>query len=164
MPATAPRQIRIRRGAQPFVPLSRRATVLWALRSMLRNQPSSHLQSARDGAMEAASLPNEGQFVPGSFLEKLNSLVKGIGCPNSNVGRAPHKAFDKRWASLPHPAPPPAEVLVTGSPPSSCSNGLPAVVLQPVSTQREPVTKPIVEASISSARGSRTAACPPLAP
>ncbi|EMP26187.1 hypothetical protein UY3_16721 [Chelonia mydas] len=73
--------------------------------------------------MEAASLPNEGQFAPGSFLEKLNSLVKGIGCPSPDVGRAPHKAFDKRWASLPNPAPPPAEVPVTGSPPS-CSNAL----------------------------------------
>ncbi|TFJ98380.1 free fatty acid receptor 3-like [Platysternon megacephalum] len=131
---------------------------------MLRNQPSSHLQSARDGTMEATSLPNEGQFASGSFLEKLNSLVKGIGCPNPDVGRAPRKAFDKRWASLPHPAPPPAEVPVTGSPPSSCSNGVPAVVPLPVSARREPVTKPIAEASVSSARGSRTAACPPLAP
>ncbi|CAM4696748.1 uncharacterized protein LOC125626180 isoform X1 [Caretta caretta] len=114
--------------------------------------------------MEAASLPNEGQFAPGSFLEKLNSLVKGIGCPNPDVGRAPHKAFDKRWASLPNPAPPPAKVPVTASPPSSCSNGLPTVVPLPVSAQREPVTKPIAEASVSSARGSRTAARPPLAP
>ncbi|XP_043358024.1 zinc finger protein 628-like isoform X2 [Dermochelys coriacea] len=133
---------------------------------MLGNQPSSHLQSTRDGTMEAASLPNEGQFAPGSFLEKLNSLVKGIGCPNPDVGRAPHKAFDKRWASLSRPAPsaPSAEVPVTGSPPSSCSNGLPTVVPLPVSAQREPVTKLITEASVSSARGSRTAARPPLAP
>ncbi|XP_023962835.2 zinc finger protein 628-like isoform X2 [Chrysemys picta bellii] len=131
---------------------------------MLRNQPSRHLQSARDGTMEAASLPNEGRFAPGSFLEKLNSLVKGIGCPSPDVGRAPRKAFDKRWASLPHPAPPPAKVPVTRSPPSSCSNGLPAVVPLPVSARREPVTKLVAEASVSSARGSRTAACPPLAP
>uniref|UniRef100_A0A8C5EXH5 C2H2-type domain-containing protein n=1 Tax=Gopherus evgoodei TaxID=1825980 RepID=A0A8C5EXH5_9SAUR len=131
---------------------------------MLRNQPSSHLQSTRDKTMEATSLPNEGQFAPGSFLEKLNSLVKGIGCPNPDVGRAPHKAFDKRWLSLPHPAPPPAEVPVTGSPPSSCSNGFPAVVPLPVSAQREPVAKPIAEASVSSARESRTAACPLHAP
>ncbi|KAH1179943.1 hypothetical protein KIL84_005993 [Mauremys mutica] len=135
-----------------------------ALRSMLRNQPSSRLQSTRDGTMEAASLPDEGQFAPGSFLEKLNFLVKGIGCPNPDVGRAPRKVFDKRWLNLPHPAPPPAKVPVTGSPPSSCSNGFPAVVPLPVSAQQEPVTKPIAEASVLSVRRRRTAAYPLLAP
>ncbi|XP_044848024.1 zinc finger protein 628-like [Mauremys mutica] len=131
---------------------------------MLRNQPSSRLQSTRDGTMEAASLPDEGQFAPGSFLEKLNFLVKGIGCPNPDVGRAPRKVFDKRWLNLPHPAPPPAKVPVTGSPPSSCSNGFPAVVPLPVSAQQEPVTKPIAEASVLSVRRRRTAAYPLLAP
>ncbi|XP_075763457.1 uncharacterized protein LOC142819525 isoform X1 [Pelodiscus sinensis] len=74
--------------------------------------------------MEAASLPENGQFAPGSFLAKLNSLVKGIGFPSPDLRRAPHKAFGKRRACLPQPASPPGEVPRAGPPPPAHSNAL----------------------------------------